>query len=145
MSDFWCYHCNVIFSFRKEKFRKRRICCGMERKRGWQGMDLMGDLLEPSNNMDPLFTRCSPKSSPTTPATTNITFLSSLESPKTVAADINLNKQKNSPDFNQNKAQVPLTQTKLSRMDRHISNRLILFHFPEITCFHRYILFPISR
>jgi len=89
-------------------------------------MDLMGDLLEPSNNMDPLFTRCSPKSSPTTPATTNITFLSSLESPKTVAADINLNKQKNSPDFNQNKAQVPLTQTKLSRMDRHISNRMDL-------------------
>lgn len=89
-------------------------------------MNLMGDLLEPSNNMDSLFPRCSPKSSPTTPATTNITFLSSLESPKTVASDINLNKQKNSPDFNQNKAQVPLSQTKLSRMDRHISNRMDL-------------------
>ena len=95
-------------------------------------MDLMGDLLEPSNNMEPLFPRCSPKSSPTTPATTNITFLSSLESPITVASDTNLNKQKNSPDFNQNKAQVPLSQTKLSRMDRHISNRLIRYSIDKI-------------
>ena len=95
-------------------------------------MDLLGDILDHSDNMDSLFPRCSPKSSPTTPATTNSTFLSSLESQKTVASDINLNKQKNSPDFNQNKAQVPLSQTKLSRMDRHISNRLIRYSIDKI-------------
>jgi len=98
----------------------------MAQQRGWQGLDLMGGILNPTDNLDTVFPRCSPKSSPTTPATINSTFLSSLESPKTVASDINLNKQKNSPDFNQNKAQVPLSQTKLSSMDRHISNRMDL-------------------
>jgi len=89
-------------------------------------MDLMGDLLEPATTMEPIFPRCSPKSSPTNPATTNTTYNTSMHS--TRPSDNNLNnKQKNSPDFNQNKAAGPQhCQTKLSRMAGHISNRMDL-------------------
>ena len=107
-------------------------CCGMEGRRGWQGMDLMGDLLEPATTMEPIFPRCSPKSSPTNPATTNTTYNTSMHS--TRPSDNNLNnKQKNSPDFNQNKAAGPQhCQTKLSRMAGHISNRWIHYNTVNI-------------
>jgi len=58
------------------------------------------DLLETpclEDELDAIFPRCSPKSAPSTPAATNITFISSLQS------DSNLNKKDLSPDLNQNR------------------------------------------
>lgn len=60
------------------------------------GLDLLDtDHLE--DELDAIFPRCSPKSAPSTPASTNITFISSLQS------DSNLNKKDLSPDLNQNR------------------------------------------